>query len=104
MGKKLITCWVTEDKITGDRATMNESDEFLSFSSLSEIIEQFNSKAMFISGARSLLLAKLTEDQMIRKSSRLWNFVDILYYSDFFQSFSIRNFTLLLTFVFFDYL
>ena len=32
----------------------------------------------FISGARSVIIdfAKLTEDQMIRKSSRLWNFVE----------------------------
>ena len=63
------------------------------------------------SGAHSLLFAKLTEDQMICKSSRPWNFVelffqtsfrlDILYYINFFQSFFIRNFTLLFTFVFF---
>ena len=103
--KKLITCQVTEEKITQHRAATNESDEwFLSFLSLnSEIIELY-----LFSGARSLLLAKLTEDQMIRKSSRLWNFVesffklrlDILYYSNFFQSVFIRNFLLLFTFVF----
>ena len=81
---------VTEEKITRHRAATNESDEwFLSFLSLySEIIELY-----LFSGARSLLFAKLTEDQMIRKSSRLWNFVesffklrlDILYYSNFFS-------------------
>ena len=62
-----------KEKITRHRAATNESDEwFLSFLSLySEII-----KLYLFSGARSLLFAKLTEDQMIRKSCRLWNFVE----------------------------
>ena len=71
--KKLITCQVTEEKLTRHRAATNESDEwFLSFLSLySEII-----KLYLFSGASSLLFAKLTEDQIIRKSCRLWNFVE----------------------------
>ena len=71
--KKLITCQVTEEKITQHRAATNESDEwFLSFLSLySEI-----TKLYLFSGASSLLFAKLTEDQMIHKSCRLWNFVE----------------------------
>ena len=101
--KKLITCQVTEEKITRHRAATNESDEwFLSFLSLySETV-----KLYLFSGARSLLFAKFTEDQLIRKSCRLCNFqtsflLDIFYYSNFFQSVFIRNFTRLFTFVFF---
>ena len=61
------------ENITRHRAATNESDEwFLSFLSLyTEIIELY-----LFSGARSLLFAKLKEDQMIRKSSRLWNSVE----------------------------
>ena len=65
----------------------------------------------FISGASplTLLFAKFTEDRMIHKASRLWNFSWVVS-SNFFsliscitvifcQSFSIRNFNLLFTFV-----
>ena len=61
-------------------------------------------------GPLTLLFAKYTEDRMIHKASRLWNFGWVVF-SNFFsliscitvifcQSFSIRNFNLLFTFVF----
>ena len=100
--KKLITCQVTKEKITQDRAATNKSSQMVIFplvliflqqlfsvsrSMKKRIIklrlfypelcnkygnEQCHSKSICISGACSFFL---TMDQVI-KSRRLWNFVE----------------------------
>ena len=99
--------WFSLCRVFANRVTYHQAVFILSWTNKYGNY-QCHSKAIFLYlGPLTLLFAKFTEDRMIHKASRLWNFGWVVFSNffslisyitvSFYQSFSIRNFNLLFT-------